>query len=302
MSQDNQPHVQDQVRDEVETILRDTESATLTLGSNLNSIVACAEEFVAEIQGSMASLTGSRTEDDEESVHETLNRQCEAVDDFTHALKSEIERHAGVADEVLETTKTVAEAARAVSGVASQARMLCFNTKIEAGRLGDQGRPFMVIANQMRALSEAIADSNDRISLLADALSPLLTSLKSNVASLQGRTDTFAEEYADHRVRIGSVTRRLQDTASESLTTADAKLAKILEQSNDSLVSLQSQDIIAQRLRRILMLAAPPDGDVEGSITAGVHSGLFTSAYISEDLAGSEPAEGSLESGEMELF
>lgn len=300
--------LREEIRDEIDRILRETETATLSIGENLGEIVRRAEEFVGAIKDRMTSLDSGA----DGGVAGTLDSQCRTVEGFVTDLSAAVEEQSDVADKVIDTSKTVASAAQSVASISMQSRMLCLNTMIEAGRLGNLGRPFMVIADQMRELSEGIARSNEQISKLAVDLIPLLDDVKSNIASLKGRTDAFSEDFEEHRGKIHQVTTSLQETAEASLTLGDDKLASIIERSNSALVDMQLQDIVSQRLRRILRLAEGNDAEdaraladgVDGSGPTAVElmkAGAVTDGYVSEQLEENDE-EHDLEAGDMELF
>ena len=274
---------------EIQHVLESSETATLALGEHLYAIVAKAEDFIQQLQGSIGSL-GSTGEG---SVKHVLDLQSAATDAFVNGLSQVTSENAAIADRVIETTDDVSQAAKSVSDVASQARMLCFNTKIEAGRLGDLGRPFMVIANQMRELSDAIAASNDRISELTSDLSPLLDEIKTSVHGLHGTTTNFTQQHQAHRENISGVSLKLQKTTAETLASGDKNLAEIIGRSAKSLEALQSQDVISQQLRKILS-AIHAEGDPSSLPEQFQHVG-----FVSDELVASD--EGLL-AGEMEMF
>ncbi len=276
---------------EIQDVLDNSESATLALGENLYAIVAKAEEFIQELQSSVGVI-GSAGEG---SVAQALNLQSVATDAFVRELGEVTSENASIADRVIETTDDVAKVAKSVSDVAAQARMLCFNTKIEAGRLGDLGRPFMVIADQMRELSDAIAASNDRISELTTELSPLLNEVKDSVHGLHGTTRDFTVQHKRHREDIGDVSHRLQEVTAQTLMSGDENLAEILGRSAKSLEALQSQDIISQKLRKLLAMvyAGAPER------TGPVPERFQHVGFVSDEL---KPSNECMGPGEMEMF
>ncbi len=274
---------------EIQHVLEDSETATLALGEHLYAIVAKAEEFIQQLQGSVGVI-GSAGEG---SIAHALDLQSAATDAFVSELGDVTSENAAIADRVIETTDDVSKAAQSVSDVAAQARMLCFNTKIEAGRLGDLGRPFMVIADRMRELSDAIAASNDRITELTSDLTPLLDEIKTSVHGLHGKTTGFTEQHKVHREEIGNVSQKLQRVTAETLTSGDENLAEIIGRSGKSLVALQTQDIISQKLRKILA-AVHADETTREIPEQFQHVG-----FVSEQL---DPSKESLDSGEMEMF
>ncbi|MEL6904852.1 MAG: methyl-accepting chemotaxis protein [Planctomycetota bacterium] len=276
-----------EIQSEIQSVLGETESATLSLGDRLNEIVQGAEEFVAEIRGEIGELEGGEGG----SVGTVLHQQCEAVEGFISQVQGAVEAQDGVADEVLSTSRTVMEAAQAVASISMQSRILCFNTMVEAGRLGEKGRPFMVIAGEMRELSDRIAASNEQVSQLARDLMPLLKDVKRTIADLRGGTEEFAQCYDVERKSIEGITEQLRDTAHRSLAVGDEKIAAIVERSSKALVDLQVQDLVSQRLKRILRLTG-----------VAAEGGEFLSESLDEgDAAAADDATG-LEAGDVMLF
>ncbi len=291
---------------EVDKLLRETETSTYSLGGNLRKITEVAEQFITEIQRKVGDL-GT---DGEASVTGALEEQTRTVGRFVTNLSETVRTQQGIVEKIGETSDIVSSAAASVAAISLQSRMLSLNTMIEANRLGTLGLPFMVIAKEMRDLSESIAASNERISALTRNLLPMMTMIRKSLEGLGEHAHTFGQAFESQRVRIDQVTNELQAMIGAIQALGDERLATIVERSNASLVDLQMQDILAQRLRRILALATGQAGDSSlalsararhGGATAGelMARGEATSGYLSEELS---PAEGGLASGEMELF
>lgn len=273
-----------EVHREVEHVLQETESATLNVGELLEEIVRDAGDFVSTIQAEVGALSS----EDGADITSTLNRQHESVGSFIDEVSSAVNAQSRVADEIISTSKNVASAAQSVATISMQSRILCFNTMVEAGRLGDLGRPFMVIAGEMRELSESIAESNEQVSQLAEALLPLLKDVKERIAGLEAEMGRFADSFGEQRQQISGVTEALHSTTHRTLELGDERIAKIVERSNEALVCLQTQDLISQRLRRAMRLSGQ---EVDG--------GTLMSDEIPPATDGGEDALGS---GEVMLF
>jgi methyl-accepting chemotaxis protein len=278
-----------EIQSEIEKVLRETEAATLSLGGNLAEIVKRSEDFSAAIKQRVGALDAGG----EASISNALASQLRTVGSFVQELGRAVGAQNANADRVMETSKSVADAAKSVEAIAFQSRMLCLNTMIEAGRLGDQGRPFMIIAEQMRELSEGIAASNQQISRLASDLGPLLHEIKRSVGHVGAQTKEFAQRFEGERAHIGELTRTLEHTIAGTLGLADERLAALLALSNTALVDLQVQDLVSQRLRRTLRLLAGEEAGRSRPLAAGarntgpsaaelVRSGRATSGFVSE--------------------
>lgn len=298
------------IRDEIDRMIVETESATLSLGENLEEIVGQADSFVRSVKSEVGSLNS----EGDSSVSGALDEQCRIVEDFLGDLQSVVSSQSMEAEGISRTSEQVAEAARSVDYVSTQARILCVNTVIEAARLGDAGRPFTIIAAQMRSLSESIAESNQLISNLTTAIMPMLDGMKRDITKLEQSTGEFGSCFQGSRSRIEDVTENLHRVTSASLRLGDEKLGVIVSRSNSSLVSLQTQDIISQRLRRIISMLDADEAAVGDSpklaSAAGeprvraselVANGEMTAGYLSEHLD-ADGDEGGLSAGEMEFF
>jgi methyl-accepting chemotaxis protein len=296
-----------EIESEIEKVLRETESATLSLGENLGKVVREAEQLIEGLKSRIGALGAQG----DSSVGAVLDSQVRTVNKFVTLLGDTVGAQDSAAERVLETSRTVAQAAQSVQAISMQSRMLALNTMIEAERLGEQGRPVMVIAQEMRELSENISASNQEITRLATELVPLLDQVKHNIGALRQQTGDFTKRFEAERENIGAATRSLEGTVRETLSAGDQRLANILALSNQSLVDLQSQDIISQRLRRVLRLngegsaedASKPllDQARKGgpSTREQIESGDATDRFLSESLGGRAP---NLDAGSMTMF
>ena len=171
-------------------------------------------------------------------------------------------------------------------------RLLCINTMIEAARLGDQGQPMIVIADQMRSLSERIGKSNEAISKSIAELLPVLEDVESKTASVDADATGFRKEFSGQAERVLSVSTQLRETVEAVLGGADQRLDGILGSSHRAITSLQTQDLVSQRLRRVLQVldrsGTHPD---EGGGDAGKPA-----------KPGTETDDGQLDAGQMMMF
>lgn len=296
-----------EIETEIERVLRDTESSTLSLGEDLGLILRESRAFTDQIKHSIGALGG----EGDKSVAVVLESQNRTVAEFLQVLRKTVATQSAIAERVLETSRIVAQAAQSVASISMQSRMLSLNTMIEAERLGSQGRPVMVIAQEMRELSENIAGSNQEITRLAVALTPLLDNVKRNIGSLNERTDEFGQRFDTERERIRQATTNVETAVRDTLRAGDERLASIVEVSNRSLISLQSQDIVSQRLRRVISLnaGAATGGQARGpigaqpcdgpSVAEQIARGEATDGFLSDSLS---PESATLDSGEMMMF
>jgi len=278
-----------EVQREVGEVLTCTEQATLSVGGSLDRIVADAQAFIGDMRARLAQLDAN----DRGGVGETLTRQCEAVTAFVAELREAVTVQRQGAERMLSTSRKVAEAAQSVTDISTASRILCLNTMIEAARLGDAGQPMIVIADHMRTLSEQINRSNGEITSAIEALLPILDDVNQGTKRIEDRAATFAGEFADQARDVEGIAADLQNTAELALRDGDEKIDAILGSSRTAIESLQTQDLVSQRLRRVLQLVDPARGDeAAGDATPDT--------YLSDVMH--LDGERELEAGEFELF
>jgi methyl-accepting chemotaxis protein len=240
---------------EIRSVVETTEAAVLSLSGNLASIVEKADDFIKRMKERMSGLQDG-------AVGAVLQTQCETVDSFVRQLVSMTDEQASAADRITHTAKSVTKAAAAIDGIAFRARVLSLNSKIEAARLPKDSPAFNAIADEIRSLSAAVADTNARIRELSESLLPLLEHVGENVAAMRERAETFSGRMDDQRGEISKLTAMLQQTAADTLSSGDERLAEVLELSQGAMVDLQFQDLVSQKLRHSLRLL-DPDGQAD---------------------------------------
>lgn len=293
---------------EVDAVLGQTEDATLAVSSNLDQVVNAAQAFIGDIKGRLGDLEAGG----EGGVSAKLEHQCKLVTDFLAELRECVQVQRDAAERMLSTSHKVAAAADSVSQISTASRVLCLNTMIEAGRLGDVGQPMIVIADQMRSLSEQIGKSNKEISSSISALLPTLEEVGASSSRVDERAAEFSTEFEGQAEEVGSIAERLRETAHAALDGGDDKLDTILGSSRKAIENLQTQDLVSQRLRRVLQLLdrsgvhltdepGQPPGDAAEPTPANPREGdSKPDVYLSEKMGGEEERE--LDAGEMMMF
>lgn len=285
--------------------MNETEQATLTVSVSLDQISRAGQAFIADIRDRLGELEV----EGEEGVSGKLERQCGLVTDFLGQIRECVQMQRDASERMLATSHKVAAAAESVSQISIASRVLCLNTMIEAGRLGEIGQPMIVIADQMRALSDQIGKSNEEISSSIASLLPTLEDVGSSSSQVDERATAFSAEFEVQAAAVGDIAGKLRDTARAALEGGDDQLETIIENSRNAVLSLQTQDLISQRLRRVLQLldrsGTNTDVQDDGSAVAlddaaSQSEPADQDVYLSDSLGGDGERE--LESGDVMLF
>lgn len=272
---------------EVGSVLLETEASTLALSTELDAIVYSAQTFIDEIKHRLGELENH----EDGSVSAVLDGQHTLVTSFLERLSRGLRAQQDAANRMLSTARSVSAAAESVTQISVASRLLCINTMIEAARLGDQGQPMIVIADQMRSLSERIGKSNEAISKSIAELLPVLEDVESKTASVDADATGFRKEFSGQAERVLSVSTQLRETVEAVLGGADQRLDGILGSSHRAITSLQTQDLVSQRLRRVLQVLD----------RSGTHPDE-ASGDADKPERGTETDDGQLDAGQMMMF
>src|SRR5215831_3341785 len=142
------------------------------------------------------------------------------------------------------------KATRAIDGLASEAKILALNSRIEAGRAG-QGRAFSVVAVEMRQLSTAVAATNTKVRQHSGAVTDALAQVVARAEDTRGCVQRFSTDAGTSAQLVLGCVDQFREEARDALGESDAAMAEAVRSSQDALSHLQFQDVVAQGLLRL---------------------------------------------------
>ena len=105
---------------------------------------------------------------------------------------------AGQFSRLQEALDRVGRVSREIGSISRQTNLLSLNAAIEAARAGEHGRGFMVVAREVKDLSQTTRDATDEIAATLGTLAEEMVRLQSQTAQVIGRADTI-------RARLGGI-------------------------------------------------------------------------------------------------
>jgi methyl-accepting chemotaxis protein len=224
---------------------RMTESGALSAGRSLETIVVQARGYALRARSTLESISGT---DDERGIAQLIAAQNQILASFVQQIRVQIERQAEVARVALRSSSQIANLGNEIGTVAFQSRLLSLNASIEAGRLGDQGRAFGVIAAEMTKLSQQIESTSKAVNELVGALSATLPSVSEAAREMQASSEVLISDIGGSMSQVDQKVKDLALSVQHTLSAGDKCIADIIRHSEDALSSLQFQDPVAQGL------------------------------------------------------
>ena len=114
---------------------------------------------------------------------DTLAREADGLGDSVDGLAAALDRVRRVAEDI--------------AVIAQMTNLLALNAQIEASRAGQAGRGFMVVAQEVKAMSEKTAVATGEIGRTLESLRTALNEITRTNAAVLTRTDHMREEVSD---------------------------------------------------------------------------------------------------------
>jgi methyl-accepting chemotaxis protein len=181
-----------------------------------SSAVALQQEEGFTVLASQLQDIGQAQHRIQEASHQSLNSVAQARESVEH-VGHEVAK-------VVDTLKHVASAARDITQVALQTRLVAFNASVEAKRAGEAGRGFSVVADAVKDLATQVEATSKTIMSTVSQLDDRIQALSRDILS---REDASASS-SDGRVtfhqalsRVESGVQHITEAADESRGLSD---------------------------------------------------------------------------------
>ncbi len=195
---------------------------------NLNELAKTTEE-----QSLSVSSTAENTASNTSSISVSTQNLQNAVEDIARQIKKQndlvkkisegaIESRNNI-DHFQETTKQIHSMLKVIKEITQKSKLLAINATIEAARYGSRGAGFLVVADEMKALSHQTEDAADDITSRTEAIYSAgqlfvdtIVGIEEKVQNLSEITTKISDASENQRVATGSIAENVISTSEDS--------------------------------------------------------------------------------------
>ncbi|HHF3106176.1 TPA: methyl-accepting chemotaxis protein [Vibrio diabolicus] len=203
------------------------QTSIVEMGSQLDEIALAARNTLDQANQSVQKLSDSKGEI--EQGRDALEQNKVTME----SLHGSIETASTQVTQLSKESEAIGRVTEVIEGLAEQTNLLALNAAIEAARAGDQGRGFVVVADEVRMLATRTTQSTTEINGIINAIQRSTNSVVEEIEHSQ----SLAEQGAEHIEK--AVTRLLVTTEQiGSLNEQMAELAAVAEQQSHATNSI----------------------------------------------------------------
>lgn len=240
------------VTKQLEDVVQQTEAAALEIGRRFRDIAGKAD---SQVDTALNALKRTGAEQNGASMEEILNMTGRNLEDMVDLVIATSESTLKAVQEMDSVAKNVMEIANIVADIefiADQTNLLALNAAIEAARVGDVGRGFSVVAEEIRKLSSRSNSASCTIKNLVQKIQGRIERASKNI---QERATKGVNEADRAKCSVGDMLCDIKEANEKLQGSIDMLAGSSKEISLDIssiVMSLQFQDITKQKIEHVI--------------------------------------------------
>lgn len=243
------------LRKEIYSVIRQTEQAANTIASSFEAVINKATIQARQAMELLEGTQGAASD----GVPQSLKDFIQVSDERLNKMADEVVRVADLSVNMVRELDGVQNRTQAIDGflldvekLADQTSLLALNADIEAARVGEHGRGFSVVAQEVRRLSKRSHEFSDRIRV---HLKEVRTGLSKTYGDMRMLSAADMEHALKIKEDVISLTRSLEGKnreVAETVSCINEISKEIAQDVQNVVVSLQFHDITSQKLSGML--------------------------------------------------
>lgn len=140
-----------------------------------------------------------------------ISRRLNESADLTGQAVSQSNKAREAASTLAEAAERIKDVLRLIKGIASQTNLLAINANIEAAHAGERGRGFMVVANEVRSLSQDTAKATGSIAEQVQTMAPVSCNVGTAIALINDFIENLNRHVASIAVTVDEQVRATRE-------------------------------------------------------------------------------------------
>lgn len=231
-----------------------TEEAVISVCNQVSRLVDIAREGNAEAQGTLRAIVGGPTsfalDEQETSIAEVIQTQAESVNEFVDETRRFFHQQIEAANLATASCREMQLCVAQVVKLVFSSEILAYNIQIESARLGDQGRAFSVLGDEMVRFSSKVRDANIAIQKSLNQVNASMSNFQEESKNMDLRLEDFTQQLQNRMQDVEHRTHSLTDSLHLTLDRITTRNQEVIQCSQTALSELQFQDPLAQSLLR----------------------------------------------------
>lgn len=244
------------MRKQIHTVIHETESATTTIADSFQAVISKATVQARQAMELLEGTQGVMTDGSPQSLKDFIR----VSDERLTKMADEVVRVADLSVKMVQELDGVQKRTQAIDGflqdvekLADQTSLLALNADIEAARVGEHGRGFSVVANEIRRLSNRSHEFSDRI---RSHLKEVRVGLNKTYGDMRLLSAADVEHALQLKDEVLQLTRSLETKnreVADTVSSINAISKEISQDVQNVVVSLQFHDITSQQLNSMFL-------------------------------------------------
>ena len=245
------PRFNEVVRGQLDTVVKETESAAYNVVDQLQTIDGVVSELSQFIDATTTESNAllSTAEQRIEHNHSMLAELDAYIVQRIAEAQTDQQRVAQVVADAKSLTSLVA----LIKHIAGQTNLLALNAAIEAARAGEAGRGFAVVADEVRKLS---AESEKAVQQINQGIERVAVSIEAQFAEKLANSNVEAERnslqnFADQLNQLGTSYKEVTEHETAVLIKVNDSSQRLSAMFMNALASIQFQDVTRQQIEQV---------------------------------------------------
>lgn len=232
-------------------VKRISEDSVLAIISQMRSIHSLARQHTSALQNFAQLFEQAGGQDSTSTITSTIDALGGRVRQFGQEVLDRTSRQARDVEQARVWTNDIVKLGQAIASIASNARILTFNARLESARIGEAGRGFAVIAGSIQDLATQVRQTNQSVTELAARLLDALPRLGAEATETSKLAKDALSRFESQLTEVQHHLDTVRDASSNVIRDTTGSAGDLQRHADEVLGHLQYQDRVSQIVQQV---------------------------------------------------